>query len=219
VFHVVRGLEDKGRYLDSHQVAQQVEQAIYAHVRGPLVREAYRAAVEHYALTAPLMPGGEQFLRALEERERELEEKLRRLEYDGEKLGSVEARSALAMYRALTLIAPRPTLGEIRELYEQLIPLIRINVGEEGFIPVHGPVGADMTAAFNAIAAAGGEEWRAVAEREMSRLELRLYMSLYLEKIIDTVLEASWTREPVVPVESHRKLISYLERARTRIPI
>ena len=123
------------------------------------------------------------------------------------------------MYRALTLIAPRPTLGKIRELYEQLIPLIRINVEEERFIPVHGPVGGQLGGRLQRHSGGWG---RGVAGRGREgdvRLELRLYMSLYLEKIIDTVLEASWTREPVVPVESHRKLISYLERARTRIPI
>ncbi len=185
-FTRLKNLEDKGNYLDPYEVAVKLEKAIREHIQDPLLREAYKTAIQHYLQTHPQIPRDQRYLQVILEKERELEEKLKALQHGENKLTNFEIKRIANLYRTLMLLTPHLTLQETKrfykEFYKDLAERMKIKVGNEELLPVHGPVAEDIATSYSSIRKAPSEERAEIVRREISEFEPLLYITPHIEK-------------------------------------
>ena len=217
VYHTIKNLQDRGNYIDPYQLTQTLTNIIEQHIQDPLLREAYKQAIKHYQETHHLIPRSLDYLEKIMEKERELEEKLKQLAHGERKLTELETKRIAALYRTLMLLTPYPTLKETKRFYFQLVERIKIRVGNEKFIPVHGPVCSEVASAFQRIVIARQKEKDHVAKMEMAGFEPLFYTTPHLALKVESIL--SGIVGEVVPLETHQGFVVFVSRSQTRFPL
>ncbi len=217
VIHTIKNLQDRGNYIDPYHLTQTLTNIIEQHIQDPLLREAYKQAIKHYQETTHQIPRNHEYLEKIMEKERELEEKLKQLTHGERKLTDTEAKRITMLYRTLMLLTPHPTLKETKQFYSQLAHKLKIRVGDEEFLPVHGPIAEDVATSYSAIRKAGPEEKEEVIKREIASFEPLFHTTPHIEKKVASIL--STTFQPVVPREKHEEFIKHLERTQVRRPL
>ncbi len=217
VIHLIRNLQDRGNYIDPYEVSERMRQIIETHIQDPLLRRAYLTALQHYQETHHKVPRNSEYLRGIIERERELEEKLRQLREGGERLSELEVRRIAMLYRTLMLLTPHPTLEETKRFYARLAQSLKVKVGGEEFLPVHGPIAEDVATSFREIRTAGPEEKEEVVRREIASYEPLLFITPHIEKKVNSIL--SKPHGKLIPLEEHEEFIRHLERTQVRRPL
>ncbi|BAA79237.2 hypothetical protein APE_0283.1 [Aeropyrum pernix K1] len=217
VLHVIKNLRDRGNYVDPYHVTETLINIIEQHIQDPLLREAYKRILEHYQRTHGEIPRDLRYLERVVEEERELEEKLKGLERENRKLSEGDIRRTAMLYRTLMLLTPHPSLEDIKRFYSRLAERLKVKVGEESFLPVHGPVAEDVASSFAAIRRAKPEERERVVRREISGFEPLFHAAPHIKEGVMSVLAA--TRSNIVSGEKHEEFIRHLERTQVRRPL
>ncbi len=217
IIHLIKDLQDKGSYTDTHEIADKIANIIESHIQDSLLKKAYKEAIMHYTQTHHQPPRDERYLDAVIEKERELEEKLRNVEHEGRKLTDIEVRRIGNLYRILMLLTPHPTLEETKRFYGRIAHRLKIRVGSEEFLPTHGPVTEDMATSFAAIRKAPPHEKEEIVKREIARFEPLLSTAPHIKEKVLSILAT--THGPEVPMEKHNSFIRHLERTQIRRPI
>ena len=217
IYHTIKNLKEKGRYIDSHELSQTLSNIIEQHVHNPLLKRAYIQAIQHFEDTHHQLPRDKNYLKAIIEKEKELEEKLAQLSEGDLKLAPQEIRHITSLYRALMLLTPYPTLTEIQQFYKDLTANMKVKVADKEFVPVHGPLAEDIASTFSIIRRKPREERAELISREIAGYEPTLYVVPHIEKKVESILSTTFTN--VVPREKHEKFLKHIERAQTRRPI
>lgn len=203
--------------MDPHTLTQTLTGTIEQHIQDPLLREAYRQAVQHYRETYHQVPRDQEYLQRIIEKEKELEEKLRQITHQGRRLTDTEVRRIASLYRTLMLLTPHSTLRETKQFYSQLAHRLKVRVGGEEFLPVHGPIAEDVATSYAAIRRAKPGEKEGVVRREIARFEPLFHTSPHIEKKVTSIPSTTYT--PVVPREKHEEFVRHLERMKVRRPL
>ena len=217
VLRLIQNLQDKEASIDPYQITATLNQIIQTHIQDPLLRKAYQTTIQHYQETIYQVPRNHQYLEKIIEKERELEQKLQELEENGEKLRDLEVKRIAMLYRTLMLLTPHPTLKETKQFYNQIAQRLKIRVGSEEFLPVHGPIAEDTATSFAAIRKAPPEEKEQVIRREIASFEPLLYAAPHVEKALTGILAKGHGK--TIPLEEHQEFIKHLERTQMRRPL
>ncbi|MEB2835908.1 MAG: hypothetical protein GSR80_000759 [Desulfurococcales archaeon] len=214
VIQTIKNLPASTGHTDPYTIASRLREIIETHIQHPLLRNAYQTAIQHYLQTYYQLPRDEHYLEAIAREERRLEEKLKQLQHGEERLTDPEASRIAMLYRTLMLLTPHPTLEDTKKFYSRLAGNLKIRVGDEEFLPVHGPVAEDIATSFSAIRKAAPEERDEVARREIASYEPLLYAAPHIEKKVASILSKPYGR--VIPEEEYEGLIRHLANIQVR---
>ena len=217
ILHTIRNLEGKNHYIDPYWITNTLTRIINENIQDPLLRKAYYTTIQHYQQTNHQIPRNQEYLEKIIEKERELEEKLRKLQEGEEKLDELEVKRIGNLYRILMLLTPHPTLEETKRFYNQIARQLTVKVGNEEFLPVHGPIAEDLATTYSRIRTAPPEKKEEIVRREIAKYEPVLFITPHIERGVNNILAKPYGK--LIPMEEHEKFLTHLERTQMRRPI